>query len=125
MPRLEHGMARVEFLAIRQDAEALMEQGYQCTKVFRHLREAGKISMCYQAFRGFIRASKPKPTKAKKTRPAVQMAELPAIVQDTPSQPEQIVQMYNDKPQEGPIVVDVSAETPPFGSQQSDLSDLL
>lgn len=123
MPRLEHGMARVEFLAIRQDAEALMEQGYQCTKVFRHLRDAGKISMCYQAFRGFIRASKLKPTKAKKARPAVQMAELPAIVQDTPAQPEQAVQP--DTAAKGPIVVDVSAETPPFGSQQSDLSDLL
>lgn len=62
MPRLRPGLARVEFFAVRQEVMALLSQGHTYASAYDRLKEAGKISMSYSAFRNYVHArSRQKP----------------------------------------------------------------
>ncbi len=52
--RLRSGLARVEFLAARQEIEDLIAKGYSFRIAHEILRKDGKISMSYDAFRRFV-----------------------------------------------------------------------
>ncbi len=54
MPRLRPGLARVEFFAVREDVMALLTQGHTYASAYDQLKEAGKISMSYSAFRNYV-----------------------------------------------------------------------
>lgn len=54
MSRLRYGLARVQFLAVREEAQALMAQGHTCAYVYEQLKQSGKISMCFGAFRRYL-----------------------------------------------------------------------
>lgn len=61
MPRLNHGMARVEFLAVKPDVDELLAKGHPMTSVYRLLRDSGKISMCFESFKRHLRGPRQKP----------------------------------------------------------------
>ncbi len=54
MPRLRPGLARVEFFAVREDVMALLTQGHTYASAYDQLKDAGKISMSYSAFRNYV-----------------------------------------------------------------------
>lgn len=60
MPRLRHGMARVEFLTVRGEVEVMIAQGYAYALIYEKLKSQGKISMCYGAFRTYIHGGQAK-----------------------------------------------------------------
>lgn len=73
MPRLNHGMARVEFLAVKPDVDELLAKGHPMTSVYRLLRDSGKISMCFESFKRHLRGPRQKPApdrEAKASMPA-------------------------------------------------------
>lgn len=65
MPRLNHGMARVEFLAVKPDVDELLAKGHPMTSVYRLLKDSGKISMCFESFKRHLRGPRQKPAPDK------------------------------------------------------------
>ena len=97
MPRLRNGMARVEFLAVREEAEALIAKGHPAMSIYQQFKEAGKISMSYAAFHKHLRGAtkkvqqsvpveKPMPsTSAHHKAPAVSEVKKPEAASVPPS----------------------------------------
>ncbi|MGD9950074.1 MAG: TraK family protein [Desulfobulbus sp.] len=69
MEPLRKGAARIEFFAVRQDVEKLLAAGYSIKLAYDHLKNAGQITMSYQAF---YRNLKPRKKSASKTSAAKQ-----------------------------------------------------
>lgn len=55
--RLKNGMARVEFFAVRVEAEALLAKGYPATSIYKSFRNAGRISMSYRTFWNYLKGT--------------------------------------------------------------------
>lgn len=71
MPRLRHGMARVEFFAVQENVMALLAQGHTYASAYDLLKKEGKITMCYGAFRGYAHGGRrPKPDPEHGSKPA-------------------------------------------------------
>lgn len=67
-------MARVEFLAVRENVMALLAQGHTYASVYDRLKKEGKITMCYGAFRSYVhgrRRTKPEAEGAATQTPPV------------------------------------------------------
>lgn len=65
MPRLKNGMARVEFLAVRAEAEALLAKGHPASGIYERFKADGKISMSYAAFHRHLKGAPKKATPNK------------------------------------------------------------
>lgn len=83
MPRLRNGMARVEFMAVREEVEALIAKGHPAMSIYQQFREAGKISMSYRAFHRHLKGA-PKKTRQsappeKPTTPLPVQPKAPAV----------------------------------------------
>ena len=59
-------MARVEFMAVREDAEALIAKGHPAMSIYQQFKAAGKISMSYRAFHRHLKGA---PKKARQSAP--------------------------------------------------------
>lgn len=67
MPRLRNGMARVEFMAVREEVEALIAKGHPAMSIYQQFKAAGKITMSYRAFHRHLKGA---PKKARQSAPA-------------------------------------------------------
>ena len=47
--------AKVEYLAVKDQVEALLTKGYTVKDVYNHMREAGRIHVSYSAFCDYVR----------------------------------------------------------------------
>lgn len=77
MPRLKNGMARVEFLAVRAEAEALLAKGHPASSIYEHFKSNGKISMSYRAFHRHLKGT-PRKKDERKEAPATPSVTVPA-----------------------------------------------
>lgn len=59
-------MARVEFMAVREDVEALIAKGHPAMSIYQQFKAAGKISMSYRAFHRHLKGT---PKKARQSAP--------------------------------------------------------
>lgn len=48
--KMHYGIARVEFLAAKQEIETMISEGYTFAMIFRKLKEKNKITMSYTSF---------------------------------------------------------------------------
>lgn len=92
MPRLRNGMARVEFLAVRVEAEVLLARGHSCSSIYERFKADGKISMSYAAFHRHLKRLSPR-------------------------DPEKIDMSRNRHPK--PEAEDAATQTPPVGKAPS------
>ena len=53
--RLTPGMARVEFLAVKDEVESLLARGYLLKPAYAQLTKEKRISMTYDTFRRYAR----------------------------------------------------------------------
>lgn len=56
---LKHCHARVEFLALKTETEALLADGHSCREIYVQFRKDGRISMSYGAFMYHARPLRP------------------------------------------------------------------
>lgn len=129
MPRLSHGMARVEFHAVKPDVEDLLAKGHPMTSVYRLLKENGKISMCFESFKRYLRGPRRKKMLGKEasaasssqsacTRPTGTVEKEPKPVSASPAKPSNPAAQSR-----GPIIV--RTEQKGFGQDKISLEDLI
>lgn len=58
MPRLRPGLARVEYFAVREEVLTLLAEGHTYASAYDALKDKGKITMCYGAFRSYANGSR-------------------------------------------------------------------
>lgn len=59
-------MARVEFLAVRAEAEVLLDGGHPCSSIYERFKANGKISMSYRTFHRHLKGASLKKAKTNK-----------------------------------------------------------
>ena len=76
------GSARVEYLACREDVEAMLAKGYSVQMAYEHMKELGRVMCSYSAFCDYVRGGGKRlhSTGKRKPRTAFQRAGSPNIV---------------------------------------------
>lgn len=63
------GAARVEYLACREDVEALFAQGYSVRLAYEQMQEQGRVTCSYSAFCDYVRGKGTRLHAKKKQQP--------------------------------------------------------
>ena len=129
MPVLKNGMARVEFHAVKPEVEDLLAKGYPIIAVYRLLKENGKISMCFGAFKRHLRRLRRSSTPKTEARGTSQVSPAKFGVSETARKEPKPVSASAAKTSNpaaqsrGPILV--RAEQKGFGQDKISLEDLI
>lgn len=105
MSKLEPGQARVEFLAVKDEAVRLLRQGHMYTKVYASLKEKQKITMSYPAFYHYASLEFRHPLKVKKAGSVKDSAVTPAEAE-----------YPGDPARRGPVII--GDKTAKFGKER-------
>lgn len=63
------GIARVEYLACREDVEALLAKGYSVRLAYEAMQEQGRVTCGYSAFCDYVRGSGKRQHSSGKRKP--------------------------------------------------------
>ena len=99
--RIPRNMARIEFLACREEIETLLSQGYDKRKIHARLIEKKKVSMSYDAFcKVLLNAS-----KNKLNIQTINMPSEPKPIELSPSHPIHLSQSKIATQNSGPRII--------------------
>lgn len=127
MSRLELGLARVEFCAVKEDAARLLGQGHMYAKVYAMLKKQNKITMSYAAFYYYARQECPVLRKKRKEQSAAKLKQEVNAKQSsalTASVAPAIPVAKTVPERTGPRIVGNSSPTKKFGKNDFDFDDM-
>lgn len=130
MPRLKNGMARVEFLTVCAEVEALLGKGHPCSSIYERFKADGKISMSYRTFYHYASQVCPSLKRGKKLLPAAQPstapppASAPSVPRDDAAASPDVSGQTKVPAGNGPIVVG-DKQSSKFGKDKSDPDALM
>lgn len=125
MPGLKNGMARVEFHAVKPDVDELLAKGHPIISVYRLLKDSGKISMCFGAFKRHLRGPRQKPAPKPKKGAEAARQSPPAVKEDAGPENALPVKTIDSAPRpRGPILARPDKKEG-FGKDKISLEDLI
>lgn len=128
MSRLELGLARVEFCAVKEDAARLLGQGHMYAKVYAMLKRQNRITMSYAAFYYYARQECPLLRKKRKEQPTAKLKqEVKAKQSSTPTASvAPAIPVAQTVPERtGPRIVNAdSSRAKSFGKNDFDFDDM-